>query len=145
MPYIDSAYIKKRVDDTTLTALVREQGGDATKDEETITSKIVDAQGIVDSKIAKRYSTPVTEPSDRLKQITFDIALYFIYRIHKTHKMDVEIKSEYERALKDLDRIEDGKSDLVGVSELKSSPNAVLAYTKTNNLKMSKSMLDIYR
>lgn len=145
MPYIDSAYIKKRVDDATLTKLVREQGGNATSDEETITSKIADAQSIVDSKIAKRYSTPVANPSDRLKQITFDIALYFIYRVHRVHKSTEEVKFAYEQALRDLTRIEDGKSDLVGVSELTSSPRKVLANTKTPNLRMSKSLLDNYR
>ena len=145
MPYIDSAYIKARVDDTTLTKLVREKDGDETKDELAITSKIADAQSIVDSKIAKRYSTPVSSPSDRLKQITFDIALYFIYRVHRTHKMDEEVKFAYEQALRDLTRIEDGKSNLVGVSELTSSPSKVLAYTKTSDLKMSKSLLDTYR
>ncbi|MCA9386051.1 DUF1320 domain-containing protein [Candidatus Dojkabacteria bacterium] len=147
MPYIDSAYIKARVDDTTLKNLTKERGGADAIDEAVIAAKIADAQSIVDSKIAKRYTTPVTSPSDRLKQLTFDIALYNIYRIHKTHKMDEEVKFSYEQALRDLTRIEDGKSDLVGVSELTSSPNKVLAYvtTKTTDLKMSKSVLNNYR
>lgn len=145
MAYIDTAYIKARVDDSTLTKLVREKDGDATKDEATITAKIADAQSVVDSKIAKRYSIPVASPSDRLKQITFDIALYFIYRTRRTHVMDEEVKFGYEQALRDLTRIEDGKSNLVGVSELTSSPNTVLAYTQKVELRMNKQFLDNYR
>lgn len=145
MPYIDLIYIKARVDDNTLKNLTKEKGGTDEIDEALVAARISDAQSIVDSKLAKRYTVPLTTIPANIKQITYDITLYYLYKTHRTHKVDEEIKFSYEQAIRDLNRIEDGKSNLVGVSELTSSPSKVLAHTKTSDLKMSKSLLDSYR
>lgn len=142
MAYIDSDYIKARVDDSTLGKLTKEKGG-SSPDESLIASKISDAEVRVNSSIGNRYDVPLTTVPDKIKQITFDIALYLIYRTHRTHKMDEEIKWAYERALKELDRIEDGRTKLIGVSELNSSPTKIFAKTYgTPNLRFGKEFLE---
>ncbi|MFA7327129.1 MAG: DUF1320 domain-containing protein [Candidatus Kapaibacterium sp.] len=147
MLYIDLVYIKARVDDTTLKNLTKEKGGADEIDEALVTARIADAESLVDSKLVKRYSVPLTTAPANIKQITYDITLYYLYKTHRTHKMDEEIKFGYEQAIKELNRIEDGKSNLVGVSELTSSPSKVLVYTNTkaSDRKFNKSFLTANR
>lgn len=147
MAYIDLAYIKARVDDTTLKNLTKEKGGADEIDATKVTARIADAESLVNSKLVKRYAVPLTVVPASIQQITYDIALYYLYKTHRTHKMDEEIKFGYEQAIKELNRIEDGKSNLVGVSELTTSPSKVLVYTTAtaNNRKFNKSFLTANR
>lgn len=147
MAYIDVDYIKARMDDTRLKQITKEQGGVDAIDEALVTARISDAQSIVDSKLVKRYTVPLTTVPESIRQLTYDITLYFLYKTHRTHKMDEQIKFGYETAIKELNRIEDGKSNLVGVSELTTSPSKILVYTTANakDRKFNKSFLTANR
>ena len=77
---------------------------------------ITRADSIIDGKISKRYSTPLTPTPPLLGSIAEDITSYFSYRSFYTQ--DNQNRNDYfdemrKTALDLLDEIRDGKIDLV--------------------------------
>ena len=143
MAYIDIDYIKTRVDDNLLSNLLPEISGDEDDaHNDVINQKISVAESKVNGYLSSRYKVPVTANED-LKNITFDIVMYLLYTIHRTNQVDEEIRNKYKDALRQLERIAEGKSSLAGISEKTASTSkvGVKASSKSTDRKFTRSIL----
>jgi len=80
---------------------------------------ITRADAVINSKIAKRYSVPITPTPPFLAQLSEDITTYFTYR--SFYRQDNHNKLDYfeelkEDAFSDLEKIREGELDLIDTS-----------------------------
>jgi phage gp36-like protein len=84
-----------------------------------INRHIARADGLINSKISKRYTVPITTTPPLLASLSEDITVYYTYR--SFYSQDNLNRSEYLEELKNeaasiLDEIRDGKIDLVDIN-----------------------------
>ena len=84
-----------------------------------ISRHIARADALIDSKICKRYATPISPTPPLLGSISEDICCYYTYRSFYTS--DNSNRTEYfaelcQKAYETLDEIRDGKIDLVNTA-----------------------------
>lgn len=84
-----------------------------------ISSHITRADALIDAKIGRRYSVPLSPTPPLLGSLSEDITVYYTYRSFYTQ--DNTNRSDYfgelkDEALKTLDEIRDGKIDLVNTA-----------------------------
>lgn len=80
---------------------------------------ITRADSLIDTKIAKRYSTPITPSPPMLTTLSEDITAYFTYRSFYTqdnHSKSEYFEELYRLALDSLEQIREGDMDLVGTT-----------------------------
>ena len=80
---------------------------------------IVRADALINAKISKRYSTPISPTPPLLASLSEDITCYYTYRSFYTS--DNSNRTEYfaelcEKAFETIDEIRDGKIDLVNTA-----------------------------
>lgn len=94
MSYFDIEYIKLRVKLDDLKALSAAEG-EETYNENVIMAFANDAAARVDEALDQAgYITPVSEPTDYLKALVFDL---FLYRLYNRHYDNEEMKDVYVR------------------------------------------------
>lgn len=84
-----------------------------------VSRHITRADALIDSKISKRYSTPISPTPPLLASLSEDIVVYYSYRSFYTQ--DNSNKTDYfnelrDGALKVLDEIREGKIDIVNTA-----------------------------
>lgn len=84
-----------------------------------ITRHITRADALIDSKISKRYSVPISPTPPLLGSLSEDISVYYTYRSFYTS--DNSNRTEYFAELRDhaiatLDEIREGKIDIVNTA-----------------------------
>lgn len=79
MAYISSDDLKIPIGGNTAFIEAADLDGDGAVDPTVVTQVIARAQGIVDGFLGSRYAVPLASPSDLVKNITLDIARWFLY------------------------------------------------------------------
>lgn len=112
---IDIEYVKRFVDDKDLLIHFEDEAAPGELDSKQITPSIDRAHSIIYSFLYKVYQHPFTGDEfgiNYLKDIEFRIAQYFLFnRFYKDDDLKA-VKSDYERAYKELFEIETGKRTL---------------------------------
>lgn len=91
--------------------------GTGTIDTAIVDNAIALASGVIDNYLARRYSVPITSPTEAVKGWAEAIALHYLYRDQPTDT----VRQRYEDALRELRDIAAGRADLAGI------PTAVTA------------------
>jgi phage gp36-like protein len=93
---------------------------------------LVDADAVIDASLAVRYRLPLASTPPIVADLALSIAIYKLHRFEP----DAKIKADFEQAMRDLDRIADGrkKLDLAGTEPAGSGAGAVRAIDRERPL-----------
>lgn len=116
MGYPYAARVDLRFTEERLIELTDSTATPGVVDESAVTAALVDGAVIIDGKLFGKYVTPVVGPpsSGVLRLFNADVSRYLLYRRRETLQMPETVKTDYDRALRELDRIVDGDGDLLG-------------------------------
>lgn len=76
---------------------------------------ISDACELIDSKIFKRYQTPLSPVPNRIKRIAAEIAVYYIYKLRYEAIVPEQIDKTFNENIAYLNAIKNGEEELAGV------------------------------
>ena len=79
---------------------------------------ISDACELIDSKIFKKYNTPLSPVPNRIKRIAAEIAVYYIYKLRYEATVPEQIEKTFTENIAYLNAIKNGDEELAGL-ELK--------------------------
>lgn len=121
--YCTQADILKRIDENTLLGLTAENPGDTEIDTAKVSEAITDADNIINSYAAKRYTVPFATVPGYIKTLSVDIAVYNLYTLKPTtFEADSSVKDRYDNAIKFLKLLADGKVTIGDIPEPTASP-----------------------
>lgn len=113
MAYLTVDELKREKWERILIQLVSSDG--ATLDAQGISaigSAIADADSLIDSKLASKYTVPLSGPVPPIiSRLSRDITLYFLYG-RETNDPPADVRLRYEDALKSLDKLADGSNTI---------------------------------
>lgn len=91
-----------------------ERGGSmGAAQEARVTAAIVQASGEIDGYLCARYLLPLTEVPPMVAVIAVDLAIYYLHRRrHASFGMPESVLAAYERRIKQLEAINQGKLDV---------------------------------
>lgn len=117
--YASQAELKDRFADDTEVAYLTDTESTGTPDTTVLDDCIENAEGEINSRIGKRYATPVTvsgntELTALLKRKTLDLAEYFL--LMRGPQVSEEKAKRHDRVLEWADKIADGTFVLSGAS-----------------------------
>lgn len=116
MPYSTLADIYPlQLDEGTLIQLTNDDSDAETIDESVVTRAITDADATIDAYCQGRYTIPLSPVSDKIRQISVDIAIYNLYSRRGDTVPDNRL-SRYKDAIRFLERISDGKGSVGAVT-----------------------------
>lgn len=116
MAYCTVAEVKAMFDDATLAGMTDEDGTGLI-DNDTITSAIETADGIIDGYLASRYTVPLSAPIPGLVNLlSADIAVYRLYVGHMVTRMTDAVRQMYEDAIAALTKLSKGEIMLPAVT-----------------------------
>jgi len=109
MAYCTQEDILKMIDEAVLIQLT-DPAGEAI-DEEKVLRAITDAAGTIDSYCQKGYTVPLDPVSDKVRQISVDIAIYNLYSLKGDTAPDM-CKDRHKEAIRWLEKVNKGDIDL---------------------------------
>lgn len=112
MSYIDKAYFLKNMNQEDLDKLT----GGGVDGDANLAEKIKAADSMIDSYVGSVTAVPLTTPPDVIKQLSFDITLYYLHA--RTDYMDIPEASQkkYDAAIEYLSKIAEGKIKIPGLT-----------------------------
>lgn len=117
MAYSTEADIKKRISEMELAELTSDAAsGDAEIDTEKITEAIGKADALIDGYIAKRYTVPLTDPPDIVKDASVAIAVWFL-RGRRQNGIDESTADQKDIYEKYFEKVSKEVINLPGVEE----------------------------
>ncbi|NLT52103.1 MAG: DUF1320 domain-containing protein [Ignavibacteria bacterium] len=118
MAYCNLNDIKSRIPEKVLINITQDDKAIEEINEERVNAAILDADALFDSKIGTRYEVPLETVPDRIKRISIDLAVYFMYKARFDTKMPETVKLSYDDAISYLNDIRDANENISGL-ELK--------------------------
>lgn len=109
-------------------------------DTDKVTAAILDADTLIDSYLAYRYTVPFTTIPALVSKLSNDISLYNLYATKYDNEMPAEIKNRYEKAINMLISLQKGETILVNITQKSSGANMILS-NKTEEDKIYNSDL----
>mgnify|MGYP000978433563 CR=1 FL=1 len=85
---------------------------------------IAKADGDIDGYIGGRYSLPLTTVPQKIKDISVDLSIYYLWTRRPERKVPEEIRAKYNDGIKKLKDIQDGKF-LLGIAQMGSSGSGI--------------------
>lgn len=135
MSYCTIDDIKKQIDEKVLIQLSNDNlGGDlseATVDESIVSECIKSADAYIDGKLRGRYELPLPSPSEQIKSISVNLAIYYLYKRRFQTKVPAGIYSKFNDADKSLNEIQKGTITL-GLNTLFEPAKSVYKSNKTS-------------
>lgn len=138
MPYCTADDIQ-RLYSEELIEILGDPTGSGVANADKIVAGCEAAQGIIDAYLTTKYSLPLTNPPQILKQLAIDIVVYrlALFPVQRTEEM----RTRYEDAIKFLKELADGKAALpvapVDADE-DGNPDPVLVNFKTRILTLAR-------
>lgn len=121
MSYCTIDDIKKQIDEKVLIQLSNDSlGGDlseAAVDESIVNECITSADAYIDGKLRGRYTLPLPSPSEQIKSISVNLAIYYLYKRRFQTKVPTGIYSKFTDSDKALNEIQKGTITL-GINTL---------------------------
>lgn len=118
MPYVTQAEYEEAYTADELAQLA-DRDGLGVPDPGVVAAAIERAAGIIDSYLRARFTLPLAETPDLVRECALRIMRYVLAGDHASDRM----KDDYDQALKWLSEIRDGKMD-VGLTPSDTSPEA---------------------
>lgn len=134
MAYLTETELRKRYDEAEIDDLV----GSLTQSDATakINAALSEAEGLVNSYLASKYSVPV-DASSTVKRLVADIARYYLY----DDVASDEVRTRYDDAMKFLASVANGRAQLaVASSDTGSQPES---HGSSSHVSGSGSTLDL--
>ena len=113
MSYCTVDNIKERIPEKVIIDLTQDDKVVKTIGMTRLSSAILDADSIIDSKLSLLYSLPLTNVPTRLIRIAVDLTIYFLYRARFDNTMPDTVKFAYDDAMKFLTDLQNGDEYLV--------------------------------
>ena len=142
MSYSSLLDIQQRVSSDTLIQLTDDTGSGEI-DSPKVTTAISWADEIIDGYIRGRYTLPLAQTPGLIKNLSIELAVYWLYSRRMTTEIPESITNIYKDSLKILSDIQKG-SVSIGVNEVK-TPKASADYVSSTSLNQqvfSKEVLD---
>lgn len=139
--YLDLDYIKLRVKESDLIDLTRDQGEEDTVIEPKIEAIIIDASSELDNSLNQAgYITPVSDPSDFIKRLVFDIFLYYLYARKYDDEEMKDVYVRYNKAYQKLNQIAKGE---LYIPELTKATSTTPSILMTNKVEEDRIFVDL--
>lgn len=74
-----------------------------------ITKAIAAADALIDSYIRGNHTVPLTPTTDRIRQVSVDLATYFLYKRRREVDMPEDLVKDYDRQVSFLKDVQSGK------------------------------------
>lgn len=142
MSYSSLLDIQQRVSSDTLIQLTDDTGSGEI-DSPKVTTAISWADEIIDGYIRGRYTLPLAQTPGLIKNLSIELAVYWLYSRRMTTEIPESITNIYKDSLKILSDIQKG-SVSIGVNEVQ-TPKASADYVSSTSLNQqvfSKEVLD---
>lgn len=112
MAYSDEEYFLTKINQEELDKLTGE-------DEEGVNleSAIAAADSLIDSYLSSKTTTPLDEPPEIIKQLSYDIAIFYLHDRIQYNDIPERVKDKYDAALNFLKDIASGKAGLPGIDD----------------------------
>lgn len=91
--------IKQLTDDDNLGAI----------SEGRVTYAIAAADALIDSYIRGTHTVPLSPATDRIKQVSIDLSVYFLYKRRREFEMPPDVIKDYDRQISFLRDVQSGK------------------------------------
>jgi phage gp36-like protein len=74
-----------------------------------VTYAIAAADALIDSYIRGTHTVPLSPVTDRIKQVSIDLSVYFLYKRRREYEMPVDVVKDYDRQISFLRDVQSGK------------------------------------
>lgn len=139
MPYSVKADIQKQISDVELAQISSDSG--SVIDDNVINKAIVDADSIIDSYIAKKYTVPLVTVPARINQLSVTIALYLLFSRRSSRQgMDATIEKNYDDAIRFLELAAKG-TVTIGIDPPPASSSDQSAEFKANDRRFTEESM----
>src|SRR3989304_6022294 len=113
MAYCTHADLLQRLSEQDLIDLTDKTGtGELDSDAEA--RAIADADAEIDSYCGSNYTVPFSPVPAMIRKISVDIAIYDLYGLNPTQKLPDDIKARYEKAIRFLKDVGNGRGTFAG-------------------------------
>lgn len=111
MAYIDKQYFLKRIKESELNNLIKDEAG--TPQDAYLNEIIAAADDFINGYLRKRVKTiPLTAPSESIRQMSYYVATYYLHDRIQYTDIPERVKSNYDVAVNYLEGIASGKIQL---------------------------------
>lgn len=115
MAYCNLNDIKSRIPEKVLINITQDDKTLQEINEQRVNAAILDADSLIDSKIGTRYKVPLDTVPNRIKRISIDLAIYFMYKARFDTKMPETVQLSYDEAISYLKDIRDAVENINGL------------------------------
>ncbi len=148
MPYCTLEDLIKTLPEERVIELSDDSDTPTSVNEDNINEVIAKADGDIDGYIGGRYSLPLTTVPQKIKDISVDLAIYYLWTRRPERKAPEEIRVKYNDGIKKLKDIQEGRF-LLGIAQMGSSGSDITGSdVRTNKTasdkKFTKSFLSMY-
>lgn len=126
MAYCSLNDIKSRIPEKILINITQDDKELQEINEQRVNAAILDADSLIDSKIGIRYNVPLDTVPNRIKRISIDLAIYYMYKARFDTKMPETVQLSYDEAISYLKDVRDAVEN---ISEL----NLIYEYVVITN------------
>ncbi|MDH4182647.1 MAG: DUF1320 domain-containing protein [Nitrospinota bacterium] len=117
MPYITLSDLEARFGSDEIVKLA-DNNSDGIPDSEVIAAAIEDTEALIHSRLAPRYTIPLSPPPAVIVRLACAVARYFLYDDKPTER----VEAEYQAALVALEKMASGEIWLMGPDGLSGGP-----------------------
>lgn len=126
MAYCSLNDIQSRIPEKILINITQDDKELQEINEQRVNAAILDADSLIDSKIGTRYNVPLDTVPNRIKRISIDLAIYYMYKARFDTKMPETVQLSYDEAISYLKDVRDAVEN---ISEL----NLIYEYVVITN------------
>jgi phage gp36-like protein len=120
MPYCALEDLIKTLPEERIIELSDDSDTPSSVNEDNVDKAIASADSDIDGYIGGRYSLPLDVIPNKIKDISVDLAIYYLWTRRPERKAPEEIRIKYSDGIKRLKDIQDGKF-LLGITQMGSS------------------------
>lgn len=108
MPYSTQADLADAVTEQRLIQLTDDESVGTINDARVVKA-IAAADALIDSYIRGNHTVPLNPTTDRIRQVSVDIAVYFLYKRRREMEMPDDLVKDYDRQISFLRDVQSGK------------------------------------
>jgi phage gp36-like protein len=75
-----------------------------------VTQAIEDADNLIDSYLRGKHTVPLSDPSPRIRRLSVDFAVYYLYRRRMEFETTDALAATYKEGIRFLEGVRDGKN-----------------------------------
>lgn len=138
MAYTDEVYFLTKINEEDLDLLIN-AANEVDEGAANLAAAITSADSLIDSYLRTVITTPVNEPPEIIKQLSYDIAIFYLHDRIQFNDVPDRVRDKYDAAINFLKDIAAGKASLNLPDESTSTKEDIIEYGG-NDTVMSRDM-----